>query len=185
MGLESPRGCYDRPRGGAAGIRTPDLRRARAALSRLSYGPARAGPSRVGAPGLEPGTSALSGPRSHHLSYAPADSRPGRLPFVHSGRSVRVAPGQHPPHAQDGARGRSRTSNSRCQGSSAQSNSRPFHQPTRSAADLPGIRGAPARSCHRLATGGSRGSVPTNAGSPLGSLTRSEASRRLHSLERR
>ena len=25
--------------GGAAGIRTPDLRRARAALSRLSYGP--------------------------------------------------------------------------------------------------------------------------------------------------
>ena len=27
------------PRGGAAGIRTPDLRRARAALSRLSYGP--------------------------------------------------------------------------------------------------------------------------------------------------
>jgi hypothetical protein len=27
-------------RGGAAGIRTPDLRRARAALSRLSYGPA-------------------------------------------------------------------------------------------------------------------------------------------------
>ena len=28
------------PEGGAAGIRTPDLRRARAALSRLSYGPA-------------------------------------------------------------------------------------------------------------------------------------------------
>ena len=28
-------------RGGAAGIRTPDLRRARAALSRLSYGPPR------------------------------------------------------------------------------------------------------------------------------------------------
>ena len=26
----------------------------------------------VGAPGLEPGTSALSGPRSNHLSYAPA-----------------------------------------------------------------------------------------------------------------
>src|SRR5688500_8457624 len=35
------RGCYNRPRGGAAGIRTPDLRRARAALSRLSYGPSR------------------------------------------------------------------------------------------------------------------------------------------------
>ena len=28
-------------------------------------------PRSVGAPGLEPGTSALSGPRSHHLSYAP------------------------------------------------------------------------------------------------------------------
>ena len=28
-------------------------------------------PFRVGAPGLEPGTSALSGPRSNHLSYAP------------------------------------------------------------------------------------------------------------------
>ena len=71
--------------GGAAGARTPDLRRARAALSRLSYGPPsrhpdvtpsavpRLGPARrVGAPGLEPGTSALSGPRSDRLSYAPA-----------------------------------------------------------------------------------------------------------------
>ena len=65
--------------GGAAGIRTPDLRRARAALSQTKLRP----PSRthtlpiplekgVGAPGLEPGTSALSGPRSNHLSYAPA-----------------------------------------------------------------------------------------------------------------
>jgi hypothetical protein len=53
--------------GGAAGARTPNLRRARAALSQLSYDP---GP--VGAPGLEPGTSALSGPRSDQLSYAPA-----------------------------------------------------------------------------------------------------------------
>ena len=64
-------------RGGAAGIRTPDLRRARAALSRLSYGPIDhtaspiRSPGSVGAPGLEPGTSALSGPRSDHLSYAP------------------------------------------------------------------------------------------------------------------
>src|SRR5829696_3632597 len=33
----SPQGAS--PQGGAAGIRTPDLRRARAALSRLSYGP--------------------------------------------------------------------------------------------------------------------------------------------------
>jgi hypothetical protein len=62
---------------GAAGIRTPDLRRARAALSRLSYGPSvrRASPHFVGAPGLEPGTSALSGPRSNHLSYAPMTRR--------------------------------------------------------------------------------------------------------------
>lgn len=87
-----------RPPGGAAGTRTPDLRRARAALSQLSYGPisppdmpcglswapgesglvvrarllafGRRGRP-VGAPGLEPGTSALSGPRSNHLSYAP------------------------------------------------------------------------------------------------------------------
>jgi hypothetical protein len=35
-------------------------------------------PGGVGAPGLEPGTSALSGPRSHHLSYAPAGRSPGR-----------------------------------------------------------------------------------------------------------
>jgi hypothetical protein len=35
-------------------------------------------PAGVGAPGLEPGTSALSGPRSNHLSYAPAGRSPGR-----------------------------------------------------------------------------------------------------------
>jgi hypothetical protein len=35
-------------------------------------------PGGVGAPGLEPGTSALSGPRSNHLSYAPAGRSPGR-----------------------------------------------------------------------------------------------------------
>lgn len=63
-------------RGGAAGIRTPDLRRARAALSQTKLRPHRLTrhrhPGGVGAPGLEPGTSALSGPRSNHLSYAPA-----------------------------------------------------------------------------------------------------------------
>ncbi len=58
--------CLAHP-GGAAGSRTPDLRRAKAALSQLSYGPRP-----VGAPGLEPGASALSGPRSDHLSYAPS-----------------------------------------------------------------------------------------------------------------
>ena len=52
---------------GAEGIRTPDLRRAKAALSQLSYGPAR-----VGQPGIEPGTSVLSGLRSSRLSYWPA-----------------------------------------------------------------------------------------------------------------
>ena len=63
---------------GAAGTRTPDLRRAKAALSQLSYDPPLApDPPPVGAPGLEPGTSVLSGPRSHHLSYAPtAPARP-------------------------------------------------------------------------------------------------------------
>ncbi len=74
-GLPCCSGC------GAAGTRTPDLRRARAALSQLSYGPlppSRHSPARfrsVGAPGLEPGTSVLSGPRSNHLSYAPLSTR--------------------------------------------------------------------------------------------------------------
>lgn len=49
--------------------------------------------TRVGAPGLEPGTSALSGPRSHHLSYAPIGS--------HTSTVARKLS----PHAQDGARG--------------------------------------------------------------------------------
>ena len=70
--------------GGAAGIRTPDLRRAKAALSQLSYGPANmrvpTGFPRVGAPGFEPGTSALSGPRSNHLSYAPGQPQRGVHP---------------------------------------------------------------------------------------------------------
>jgi hypothetical protein len=48
-------------------------------------------PARVGAPGLEPGTSALSGPRSNQLSYAPMDPS--------------VLRGGPSPHAQDGARG--------------------------------------------------------------------------------
>ena len=74
--------CQCADRSGAAGARTPNLRRARAALSQLSYDP-RFGP--VGAPGLEPGTSALSGPRSNQLSYAPRmDALPAvpRLPVA-------------------------------------------------------------------------------------------------------
>jgi hypothetical protein len=43
--------------------------------------------ARVGAPGLEPGTSALSGPRSNHLSYAPV-----ALPFCEQTRGERPAP---------------------------------------------------------------------------------------------
>src|SRR5207247_11111309 len=45
--------------GGAEGIRTPDLRRATAALSQLSYGPQpRRAAVGVGQPGFEPATSA-------------------------------------------------------------------------------------------------------------------------------
>ena len=50
--------------GGAEEIRTPDLRRAKAALSQLSYGPTVL----VGHSGFEPETSVLSGLRSNHLS---------------------------------------------------------------------------------------------------------------------
>jgi hypothetical protein len=61
-------------KGGAEGIRTPDLRRAKAALSQLSYGPAALAARAVGVgqPGIEPGTSVLSGLRSSRLSYWPA-----------------------------------------------------------------------------------------------------------------
>jgi hypothetical protein len=69
-------------RGGAEGIRTPDLRRAKAALSQLSYGPRHAwclredhAASWVGQPGIEPGTSVLSGLRSSRLSYWPKPVR--------------------------------------------------------------------------------------------------------------
>ena len=39
--------------------------------------PAELRPHSVGAPGFEPGTSALSGPRSNQLSYAPGKMRSG------------------------------------------------------------------------------------------------------------
>ena len=60
--------------GGAEEIRTPDLRRAKAALSQLSYGPIHLIADKaidsclVGHGGLEPPTSVLSGPRSNQLS---------------------------------------------------------------------------------------------------------------------
>ena len=53
---------------GDKGTRTPDLRRAKAALSQLSYVPSSCF---VGLPGLEPGTSPLSEERSNRLSYKP------------------------------------------------------------------------------------------------------------------
>ena len=54
--------------GGAREDRTPDLLRARQALSQLSYGPAT---GLVGLGGFEPPTSPLSGVRSNQLSYRP------------------------------------------------------------------------------------------------------------------
>ena len=65
--------------GGAKRDRTVDLLRARQALSQLSYSPiqSRAVPfplrEVVGLSGLEPPTSPLSGVRSNHLSYKPAE----------------------------------------------------------------------------------------------------------------
>ena len=71
-----------RERGGAKRLRTADLRRARAALSQLSYSPGNPfaftehcglnpASGLVGLGGLEPPTLRLSGARSNHLSYRP------------------------------------------------------------------------------------------------------------------
>jgi hypothetical protein len=75
--------CQCARTGGAAGNRTPDLRRAKAALSRLSYGPPNGSP--------RPGWARLDsnqGPRPYqgralnHLSYAPGAVRRQRgVPF--------------------------------------------------------------------------------------------------------
>jgi hypothetical protein len=50
--------------------RTANLRRARAALSQLSYSPLQ-----VGSGGFEPPTLRLSGVRSNQLSYEPLDKK--------------------------------------------------------------------------------------------------------------
>jgi hypothetical protein len=71
--------------GGDEETRTPDPLLAKEMLCQLSYVPAISIREVVGAPGLEPGTSALSGPRSNQLSYAPLDAGP-RVP--HCGRTV-------------------------------------------------------------------------------------------------
>jgi hypothetical protein len=58
--------------GGDEETRTPDPLLAKEMLCQLSYVPVTDSRREVvGAPGLEPGTSALSGPRSNQLSYAP------------------------------------------------------------------------------------------------------------------
>ena len=70
--------------GGDEETRTPDPLLAKEMLCQLSYVPVtRSRREVVGAPGLEPGTSALSGPRSNQLSYAP-----WRLPHRSSGRAA-------------------------------------------------------------------------------------------------
>jgi hypothetical protein len=56
-------------KGGDEEARTPDLRRAKAALSQLSYIPFSI--DKVGLVGLEPTTSPLSEERSNRLSYRP------------------------------------------------------------------------------------------------------------------
>ena len=70
--------------GGAREDRTPDLLRAKQALSQLSYGP---GSTRlVGLGGFEPPTSPLSGVRSNRLSYRPVSGR--RCLSAHPASSV-------------------------------------------------------------------------------------------------
>ncbi len=52
----------------AGGLHSPDGRRENSAAAVRQM---------VGVPGLEPGTSSLSGTRSNRLSYTPADRAPG------------------------------------------------------------------------------------------------------------
>ena len=69
-----------RKSGGDEETRTPDPLLAKEMLCQLSYVPVPCAPHEVvGAPGLEPGTSALSGPRSNQLSYAPSMPDPRGL----------------------------------------------------------------------------------------------------------
>ena len=65
--------------GGDEETRTPDPLLAKEMLCQLSYVPVGPADRVVGAPGLEPGTSALSGPRSNQLSYAPREPVAGSL----------------------------------------------------------------------------------------------------------
>ena len=98
-------------KGGAlpAKLRPPTAASRRSRVSASPLQPKR--PDRVGAPGLEPGTSALSGPRSNRLSYAPAAG--AHAPSSTAADRTRGPPGGQSPHAQDGARASSRTTRSR------------------------------------------------------------------------
>ena len=148
---------------------------------------------RVGAPGLEPGTSALSGPRSNRLSYAPASPVPARhgsggglsqdpKAVSHSFTAAEARPAK--PLGSPGM-----AIAPCCPRRSARMSPRPNSStaPDDPAWRLrpPRQRWRPCQALDRLATGGPRGSVPPTAGSSLGNLTRSAASKRHHSLERR
>ena len=92
-------GLAGRLDGGAKEDRTPDLLRARQALSQLSYGPVV---RVVGLGGLEPPTSPLSGVRSNQLSYRPL-STGGR-----DGGGAAVWPPRPRPAGQGNGGGRER-----------------------------------------------------------------------------
>ena len=136
-------------------------------------------PPRVGAPGLEPGTSALSGPRSNHLSYAPAARRSPRRPQRRSAPGFSPECASRPMPKTERADRRSRTTQraSRCHAAH-----RDVAPPTSPAAvaPLPG-----ASTVWRRETLGAR--CPRDAGSSPDGLTRSgrRSPRRVHSLERR
>src|SRR5215207_11174081 len=159
-------------KGGAlpAKLRPPTAASRRSRVSASPLQPKR--PDRVGAPGLEPGTSALSGPRSNRLSYAPAAG--AHAPSSTAADRTRGPRGPVAPCPRRSARILPHTrSRKTARPGRVRSTQQPLtSQDARGAADLLAIRGAPARLYHRLATGEPRGSVPTDAGSPLGSLTR-------------
>ena len=119
---------------------------------------ARHSAPRVGAPGLEPGTSALSGPRSDHLSYAPT-------------AISRVTSFQHrtvPSSAQDGARDHARDL---APGVTSCKPARVAWIGQGSPAPRPPRR--PWRPCQRLTSRRrehTRGSVPRRSGSPASRL---------------
>ncbi len=105
-------------------------------------------PPAVGAPGLEPGTSALSGPRSNHLSYAPErPCRPQERPKPGNRFVVRSEPNSIRPVPKT-----KRTTRAH---SNIQTSSQHHLAPTHSACAW-----RPCRPLDSLARGTPRGSVP-------------------------